>query len=665
MDVQGDPTGAPVLRWGLLFSVALLLTQVAGNIPLTDRSPVPRPEAEGCTIGVASGSATADGRPLLWKTRDNADLPVNAITFNDNPPIRYIAVINAGETEIWMGVNERGFAILNATASDLPAGSGSLGNGGLMQIALATCNTVDDFTRLLDSTNITGRRTQGNFGTIDAEGSAKMFEVGGSVYWTFDANSGEEAPRGYLLRTNFSMTGGGQVSRDRYQRALGQTEAFLDGDTLDYFRILRYQSRDFSDHSSRQISLPFTGEWQSGIPLGYVSSAASVCRNKTCSAAAIVGVAEGEDARLSTLWTILGQPATGIAVPYWPVGAPPELAGDPKLPALYDVATHIRDLIFDSPLGEQYVDSYKLVDECGRGVWSETFPAENMIVRYANSRLREWRSARVNVDEMLQVERVASDRAYATLSTTWAHLLQRSACTVANDVAWKNQDGKELTSGSVVQLIWAGPDGTINPPGSDRTNFGMPTGDDSLIGYFHAVGENSGAAGMFRFQCIGWNGSELGRPARGDAIYVRVFNRESIGQSTYYSDSQVYRVNVRAQESFVPQIPGDRTGTPLKLPAPDAHMPIQNRVVANYPNPFNPTTYISYSLDNYEHVTLTIYDLLGREVSQVVNEVQQPGTHRVSWGGEMYASGVYYYMLVTESSTKGKSVSIKSMVLLR
>jgi hypothetical protein len=64
-------------------------------------------------------------------------------------------------------------------------------------------------------------------------------------------------------------------------------------------------------------------------------------------------------------------------------------------------------------------------------------------------------------------------------------------------------------------------------------------------------------------------------------------------------------------------------------------------------------------------VTLTIFDLLGREVSQVVNEVQQPGTHRVSWGGEMYASGVYYYMLVTESSTKGKSVSIKSMVLLR
>jgi hypothetical protein len=666
------PAGIFPARWIMIVCALLVSAQVIGygllpRYSADDESTALTPvaEPEGCTIGVACGRATADGRPLLWKTRDNAELPANAITFAEDSRIRYVALINAGETETWMGVNENGFAILNATASDLPAGSGSLGNGGLMQLALATCSSVNDFVRILDSTNDTGRRTQGNFGVIDAQGSAKMFEVGGNVYWMFDAERDVDAPRGYILRTNFSMTGGGTVSRDRYARAHAQTESFLDGDTLDYYRILRYQSRDFSDHSSNQLPVPYTGEWQQGTGLGCISSSASVCRNKTCSAAAIVGIRNTEDSRLSTMWTIIGQPAAGIVVPFWPVGTPPALVRDDKFPPMYEIATRIRDNVFDVPAGADYIDTYKLRDECGRGVWNDIFPAEDLIMQRGEERLAEWRSEGFEPRVILETQQELVDFAFVTLSTASAHLLQRSAFVVANDTPWKNEIGKVLPDGALVQLIWAGPDGMIDPPRADPVHAGVPGGDDIAIGYAHAIGQNVSTSGTFRSQCVSWNGPELGRPAVGDRIYVRVFNSDKLAEATYYNDSQLFAIEGRNPDPFIPHIKDDRTVKPFKHPGTEERLPRHDLIVTNYPNPFNPTTSISYTLDGDARVTLTVFDMLGREVSTVVNELQRSGSHRVSWGGDQFASGVYYYTLLIDSPAKGKTVVTKNMVLIR
>jgi len=80
----------------------------------------------------------------------------------------------------------------------------------------------------------------------------------------------------------------------------------------------------------------------------------------------------------------------------------------------------------------------------------------------------------------------------------------------------------------------------------------------------------------------------------------------------------------------------------------------------NYPNPFNPSTNIKYSIPAAGIVTLKVYDLLGREVSTLVNEQQQAGTFDVVFDGSNLASGVYYYQLKA-----GELIATKKLMLTK
>ncbi len=85
----------------------------------------------------------------------------------------------------------------------------------------------------------------------------------------------------------------------------------------------------------------------------------------------------------------------------------------------------------------------------------------------------------------------------------------------------------------------------------------------------------------------------------------------------------------------------------------------------NYPNPFNPSTTIGYGLLKPGNVKVTIYDILGVKVKELVNEKQAPGYHQVIWDGknsnnEMVSTGVYYYRLVAGTFTQQKK-----MILLK
>ena len=76
----------------------------------------------------------------------------------------------------------------------------------------------------------------------------------------------------------------------------------------------------------------------------------------------------------------------------------------------------------------------------------------------------------------------------------------------------------------------------------------------------------------------------------------------------------------------------------------------------NYPNPFNPATLISFSIPNDEFVSLRIYDVLGREVAQIINERKSAGTHQIEFDGAAFNSGVYYYTLTAGSYTETKKM---------
>jgi hypothetical protein len=65
----------------------------------------------------------------------------------------------------------------------------------------------------------------------------------------------------------------------------------------------------------------------------------------------------------------------------------------------------------------------------------------------------------------------------------------------------------------------------------------------------------------------------------------------------------------------------------------------------NYPNPFNPSTMVEFSIVESGHVSLKVFDLLGREVALLVDEFKSPGTYRVTFNAENLTGGTYFYTL--------------------
>jgi hypothetical protein len=334
---------------------------------------------EECTIGVASGKATNDGRPLIWKTRDNSLAPDNELIFNKSDDLSFLEIVTAGKTYAWMGVNEKGFAILNSLASDLPAGSSGLSNGAFMKKALGTCATVAAFRTLLDATNASGRKTHGNFAVLDSTGEAIMFEISGDTYWEFNTNDSLVAPEGYVIRTNFALNGNGidGSGYERYLRSSNLIHSFRNGDSLNYRSIIRHQMRDFSDYDSNPVPVPFPDRWLSDRPYGYIYTGVSICRSSSVSATVIQGILPGEAPELTTMWALLGQPAASVAVPYWPVGYTPAAANGSNTAPLCDKSLQIKARLFDYSENSKYIDSYKLRDGHGGGIWAITFPAED------------------------------------------------------------------------------------------------------------------------------------------------------------------------------------------------------------------------------------------------------------------------------------------------
>lgn len=92
----------------------------------------------------------------------------------------------------------------------------------------------------------------------------------------------------------------------------------------------------------------------------------------------------------------------------------------------------------------------------------------------------------------------------------------------------------------------------------------------------------------------------------------------------------------------------------------DAATPREFRLEQNYPNPFNPTTTIRFHLPHREFVSLRVFDVLGREVAMLVNEVRDSGEHEVQWDASRVGSGVFFYRL-----RAGEFVSARKMILIR
>ena len=92
---------------------------------------------------------------------------------------------------------------------------------------------------------------------------------------------------------------------------------------------------------------------------------------------------------------------------------------------------------------------------------------------------------------------------------------------------------------------------------------------------------------------------------------------------------------------------------------PTGRVELKYNLSQNYPNPFNPTTIINFSLDKPGHVKLSVYNVLGEEVKNIVDGLRTAGNHRVTFDASNSPSGIYFYRLESEGQTVTKSMILQ------
>lgn len=159
----------------------------------------------------------------------------------------------------------------------------------------------------------------------------------------------------------------------------------------------------------------------------------------------------------------------------------------------------------------------------------------------------------------------------------------------------------------------------------------------------YAYGAFEGPASILRFSTI-WSADEnpdndtqaWRRLARYDRSDIR---RQPVPKATGMSIRLVKDANATSNESEFEQ-------------------PKEFGLEQNYPNPFNPTTNISYNLPQAADVTLTVYNMLGKEVAVLVNGQKSAGSHTVAFDASGLSSGVYMYRLQSNAITVTKMMTL-------
>ena len=141
------------------------------------------------------------------------------------------------------------------------------------------------------------------------------------------------------------------------------------------------------------------------------------------------------------------------------------------------------------------------------------------------------------------------------------------------------------------------------------------------------------------------------------------------GVGSVYIRGGEMSVMVESSVTFVLKLTNGTGSSNYKVPimvlSPLAGMasnpvPLGYSLHQNYPNPFNPSTTITYEVPSATHVTITVYDMLGRKVSVLVNDRRETGAYQIRFDGSNLASGVYFYQLQA-----GDYVATKKLVLMK
>ncbi len=370
---------------------------------------------EQCTSAVVSVHASSEGTPMLWKNRDTGVLS-NKVVYVEDKPFSYLALVNAScpsGREAYAGLNSAGFAIMNTVAYNLPRKSGEAEDheGIIMADALRTCRSVRDFEAYIQANLGPDLGSWANYGVIDGEGNACIFELHNHGCEKIDASS---APEKYIVNTNYSRSGaeGKGAGYLRFERASRLFHG-LQGKPIDFQDILSHFTRDLGHVLLEHPSMDDLKK----IPASenaWIFTRDCIDRPSTASAVVITGKAPSQPESLATMWVIPGEPLCAAALPLWvEAGTSPEKLWTGEEAPMWQESLRIKDIIrpFKEGNKDDYVDLTRLDNSEGTGFLPLILKVENEIIEMTRAFLKE----RHTPEELAAFQEKMAEKAFLTL----------------------------------------------------------------------------------------------------------------------------------------------------------------------------------------------------------------------------------------------------------
>jgi hypothetical protein len=405
-------------------------------------------DLEGCTVGVASGHVTVDGRPIMWKVRDwSGRQGVVHFAAEPNYPIEYVAQCSV-DGGVGAGLSAAGVATGNSAV-----GSGA--NWPAIHHILGNYTSIDDIQVSWQSAvDADTCGTSGCFPLIDAQGNAVMFESNLSSwllkYDSLDPNRKAQGLYGFVVRAN-----------EFHNHMDGTDDQTIGG---------RYASGTYNvlglvDSNNLSVQTLIQGDKGPGAGYEFVRygpgrELAAISRDNNISTIVVHGVAPGEDPALATMWIILGQSNYGIAVPAWAM---------------------VSDIPACLPSGDMYDRATSLWSKRNEAsTQASVFPVEaHMFHVVLDTLLPRWRVDGVSVEDMNRVEHQFAADAYSLMDCLDTRQANNNAPQIDFDVF---VEGSALlfaltaydVEGSIATIAWDFGDGHTSAEHSPSHTYAVP-----------------------------------------------------------------------------------------------------------------------------------------------------------------------------------------------
>ena len=344
--------------------------------------------AYACTLAVANGHVTTDGRPLLWRNGDSTINDRTRLVWVSAQPYNYLGTSGEGGG-VYNGFNEAGVVLSNSSV-DTPPGPSP--GASPYNYILQNCNSVDQIRDFLIQYVDDGEcYLSGCFPFIDRHGNATVFEINRSnwilEYNAMDPDREGQGLLGFVVRANeFHQRTDGTDDTNiggRYKSGTYNISGLVGIDMLCAKTIIQGNDKPNSGFE--------VARYGPGRPLTTIS------RSITRTAWVVHGVLPNEDPALTTAWVILGQSNYGIAVPAWV-----RVSDIPQCLSSYDMYDRAKSL-YDK--GNEAITQASI------------FPAEaHMFDVVVNTFLPHWRAeGSPSVAEMTRIEDQMAGDAYSLL----------------------------------------------------------------------------------------------------------------------------------------------------------------------------------------------------------------------------------------------------------